>query len=241
MQRSSETTELLLPSNRWIFDASGNLVGVLNPRANGRDLRVAVDLGVLTWAALPSASSVPSGARVRVSDVGVAPGMAMVSNGTYWIPDGVQILAKSTQTSTAPANDTNENALATVTIPASLLALNNTLEILCGWTFTGSGNAKTLRVRFGGISGTQYLAVTSTFGGTGTNYATWSYVSNVNAANSQKGWWANTGFTVGTNSAPVTSAVDTTAATTLVITGQKATGSETLSLEQYFVRLTPGA
>lgn len=49
-----------------------------------------------TYATLPAASAVPVGYRVRATDIGIAPGMMLVCDGTRWIPDGVQVLARST-------------------------------------------------------------------------------------------------------------------------------------------------
>lgn len=50
-------------------------------------------LNTYTYAGLPAASTLP-GYRVRVSDIGIAPGMALVSDGARWVPDGVQVLAR---------------------------------------------------------------------------------------------------------------------------------------------------
>ena len=69
-------------------------------------------------------------------------------------------------------------------------------------------------------------------------------ISNRNSASSQYGGViANptTGAWGQSAAAGTTSAVDTTAETTIVITGQKALGSETLTLERYTSELTYGA
>ncbi len=65
-------------------------------------------------------------------------------------------------------------------------------------------------------------------------------ISNRNATNSQVGHVAATGGLGGATGGIVTAAVDTTAATTIVITGQKATLGETLTLEQYIIEVMPG-
>jgi hypothetical protein len=48
-------------------------------------------LGSFTYATLPSASA-NSGLTARASDVGLAPGMLLVSDGTQWRPDGPRVL-----------------------------------------------------------------------------------------------------------------------------------------------------
>ncbi len=37
---AGDTSELISPQDRFIFDANGNLVGIKNPRANGNDFRL---------------------------------------------------------------------------------------------------------------------------------------------------------------------------------------------------------
>lgn len=133
------------------------------------------------------------------------------------------------------AGDTNENALATITVPAGAMGLNGRLRISTWWTVTGSGNNKTMRHRFSAIGGTAYGAFVQT---TNTNFKWITEIANRGAANSQFGDDGNGGggWTPST-SAFVTSSVDTSAATTLVITGQKASAGETLTLESYLVEL----
>jgi hypothetical protein len=52
------------------------------------------------------------------------------------------------------AADTNENILATITIPAGAMGLNGILRVYADYTVTNNANAKTLRVRLSGIGGT---------------------------------------------------------------------------------------
>ena len=131
------------------------------------------------------------------------------------------------------AADTNENTLATVTIPAGAMGLNGILRVTSLWSYTNSVNNKTLRIRLGGIGGTSYLAVTAT---TSSLFADVREIANRGAANSQV--TKSSGVQFGTSSgAVVTGAIDTTAATTLVLTGQKASAGETLTLESYLVEL----
>lgn len=153
---------------------------------------------------------------------------------TEWL-----VLARSAAGASG-AEDTNENALATITVPANAMGPNGFLRITTAWVYTNSANAKTLRYRFSGIAGTIFWTTAPTT----TALTTHSFIiANRNAANSQTGmmaggsatpWSANTGTLV-------TGAVDTTAETTLVLTGQKALGTETLTLVGYVVELAYGA
>lgn len=130
--------------------------------------------------------------------------------------------------------DTNENILATVTIPAGAMGLNGILRVHTMWTVTNSANNKILRVRFGGIGGTAYLGQTLTTSLTATDLR---WIANRGAANSQIGPQSGLAQLGSSTSAHQTSAIDTAAATTLVITGQKASAGETLTLESYLVEL----
>lgn len=147
---------------------------------------------------------------------------------------GVRILAQSAA-GVSGAADANENTLATVTVPGGALGLNGRLRVTALFTVTNSVNNKVLRVRFSGISGTIYHTVTLT---TNASYKVEADIANRGATNSQVGGMASIGGGWGTSgSAVITSAVDTTADTTLLITGQKVTAGETLTLESYLVEL----
>lgn len=131
--------------------------------------------------------------------------------------------------------DTNEDTLATITIPANALGANGRLRITTIWTTTNSGNNKTTRVRYSGASGTQYGLNVLTTTATAVEMR---LIGNRNATNSQVGGMPGGTGGWGTSATAVsTSAVDTTAATTVVITGQKASSGEVLTLESYLVEL----
>jgi hypothetical protein len=145
------------------------------------------------------------------------------------------ILCKSYVQSAAPG-DTNEDTLFTCTVPANALGANGGLRVHTIWSHTNSGNNKTLRVRFSGASGTQYLAAVIT---TTNTSSVMTFIGNRNATNSQIGGIFSTvtsSFGTTTNGG-VTSAVDTTAATSLVATCQKASGGESCALEAIVVEL----
>ena len=149
-----------------------------------------------------------------------------------YIPPQIRILGASAVPASNAA-DTAELALATVNIPAGAMGLNGRLRIETSWTFTNSSNNKTLKIRFGGIGGT---ALFSTVRTTSDNHFEIRSIANRNSASSQVSQGAGSnfgGFTGGLS----TATIDTSAATTLVITGQKATAGETLTLESYMVEL----
>lgn len=137
---------------------------------------------------------------------------------------------------TITADSTDEVIAATVSLPANVMGANGRLTVEQLWTHVGaSANDKTMRVRLGGISGTAHCAVVNT------TSAAWKdirHIANRNATNSQMSQLAAAAGANTLGGAPTTGAIDTTAATTLVITGQKEVGSESLVLESYRVTLT---
>ncbi len=98
-------------------------------------------------------------------------------------------------------NNTGENVLATVTIPAGLLKANSVILVDALVNSLENANVKTYRVRLGGIGGTAFasMALTSLETATG--------------------------------------AIDMTAATDLVLTGQSAVGTDLLAIESYRVEV----
>lgn len=129
--------------------------------------------------------------------------------------------------------DTNETVMATIAIPAGALGANGILRISTAWSCTNNANNKTARLRLGGIGGTALMAPVLTTSG--------AYIQRtVHNRNSQSSQIISLGassvnsFSTGT---PATAAVDTSAALYVVITGQLATGTDTLSLESYLVEI----
>jgi hypothetical protein len=128
---------------------------------------------------------------------------------------------------------TNETTLATITIPAGALGANGQLILEALWTHTNSANSKTVRAKLGGSTLSTSVSTTSAA------VVGRTRIANRNSASSQV---AQAGFTDGTTgTAPNTAAVDTSAETTLTITGQLASSGETLTLESYAVFLLPKA
>ena len=146
----------------------------------------------------------------------------------------VRVLARSA-VAVSHTGTTDETALATITVPANTLGANGRLRVTATWSYTNSANNKVPRIRFSTISGTAYFASTQT---TTAVMRAQVEIANRNATNSQvggvsagQGGWGNTG------NALITSAVDTTAETTVVISGSLATSSETITLESYLVEV----
>lgn len=143
------------------------------------------------------------------------------------------ILAKSAVAVSCPA-DTSEDALATITVPAGALGTNGFFRVTANFSFTNSANTKDMRIRFSGAGGTILVAKQMT---TELSLTLNAICSNANATGAQYAV-GNFGHTAGyATLAPVTPAADTTAATTIVISGQKASSGETLTLKSYLVEL----
>lgn len=128
---------------------------------------------------------------------------------------------------------TDETALATITVPANAMGANGVLRIETHWLNNNSGNNKTARARFSTISGTQFVlaAVTTTL-----SWRDVHLIANAGATNSQTAHTTANQFGTSSNAA-VTASVDTTAATTLILSGQLANGGDSLTLNYYVIEL----
>ena len=205
----------------------------VDPRKTG--LPYPAHLGTYTWATKPTASDYAAGTTIRASDVGISPGMLLVSDGTRWIPDGMQVLARS-NAAAALTGTVNETALATITVPAGLLGVSGSLFVAATQTYTNSASSKTIRLRFSGISGTAYYS--NAFTTTAANYFERT-IANRTASSQVSNYSNATNQFVATAGTFITSAVDTSAETTAVISGQLASSGETITLENYQVWLLP--
>src|SRR5712664_2587326 len=109
--------------------------------------------------------------------------LAQTNNFNTLDKGGIQILCKSAVAVSAPA-DTNEDTLATCTVPANAMGANGVLRIRTRWSATNNANNKIVRSRFSGGAGTTFGAIT---------LSGWGYqqlevtISNRNATNSQEG------------------------------------------------------
>ena len=132
------------------------------------------------------------------------------------------------------AADANENTLATVSLPANALGANGCLIVQGHVTLNNNANAKTFRGRFSGIGGT----IMYSFNLANTlNFVFRWIMFNQNATNSQLSP-PSIAAAFGTSAgASVSAAVDTTGATTFLITGQKAVGADTITLNNVLALL----
>jgi len=144
------------------------------------------------------------------------------------------IIAASSVISTHTGN-TSETTLATITVPAGAMGPNGILRITTLWSLTNNANNKTCRVRFSGASGTQFVAAVLPSAQSAQNIC---IIRNRNSASSQVGHTSGTFNSYNFNTGAITTAsVDTSVATTIVISVQLASGTDTASLESYIVEL----
>jgi len=179
-----------------------------------------------TWANKPSVA--PIGQIICVTDVGEN-GSLWRGNGTKWVRlNPIKIFSLSVPVLTASASVVT---LATITIPAGLMGANGKLKIYPLWATTNNANTKTLRLNIGGV-------VCSTMTSQNVpNNSGLLIIRNINSESVQKcssGLVAGIGSSFGSIAAPT---VDTSAATTITITGQLAAGGDTMTLEDLFVEV----
>ena len=164
--------------------------------------------------------------------------------GTTKKATAAQIVAQRVLAQSAVAvpltGSTSETTLATITLPAGAMGANGQIEIEALFSTTNSANTKTLRFKFGG-STIHSIAFTTTAGA-----QMRKRLSNRNSASSQVAANASAQIDFNTSTstnfgAPATYAVDTSAAVTILITGQLANSGETITLESYRILLFPKA
>lgn len=146
------------------------------------------------------------------------------------VSGGVRVLAQSFSPVSCGA-DVTEDTLATITVPANIMGANGVLRIVTAWTYTNSVNNKTLRVKWGGTAWHTYTVTTTAV------FLDLLLIANQNATNSQFSSGQNASAYGASTNANTTASVDTTAATTITITGQKASSGETLTLNGYTVEV----
>lgn len=157
-----------------------------------------------------------------MSNVNFGSGISL-PGGSPWM----QVLAQFGGAVSAPAN-TNENTLVSYTLPGGTPGPNDTIEIWTQWTHTNSANNKTMRIRFGG---------TSVLGIVVTTTATSRFVTHIQAANSLVAQVTSPNSQLGTSALSViTTAINTAVDVPILITGQKASAGETITLENYSIR-----
>lgn len=129
---------------------------------------------------------------------------------------------------------TSETALATISIPAGAMGANGSLRIWTTWSVNNNANAKTGRIRLGGISGTAHQTGQFVSSLAGNEVL---LISNRNSQASQLSQ-QNSTSPFGTNGNGNNTGTDNTAnALDLVISGQLANSGDTITLERYIVEI----
>lgn len=187
-----------------------------------------------TWATKPAATAVRAGTVIRVSDVGISPGLRLVSDGTNWRIDGRQVLARSAVAS-AVTGTLSPTTLQSVTIPGGLLGANGSIVVVVHWGMTNNANAKSGRLVFGSTT-----MVTQTLGtSVVATSAQWT-LRNRNSASSQFMLvGANGGGGGSTSTASTVSSENTDNALTLAIQGLLGNTSDTITVESFSVEVLP--
>ena len=180
-----------------------------------------------TWANKPAIA--PLGQVICITDVGEN-GSLWRGNGTKWVRlNPIKVFSLS-----APVvlkDTTLATTLAIITIPAGLIGANGKLKIYPLWATTNNANIKTLRLNIGGMLCSTMVSQSIP------NNSGLLIIRNINSESVQKcssGLVAGIGASSGSIASPT---VDTTAATTITITGQLAVGTDTLTLEDLFVEV----
>jgi hypothetical protein len=158
---------------------------------------------------------------------------------------GAFTLSESSTAVTISENTTDERILAVIALPAGLLGLSGMMKGDVFISHTNSTNTKTYRVYLGNGNGSVGGALTV---GTSTAFV----VFNAQASTSSSGfsfWIGNrasqavnaggiyAGRAITANLSVATGTIDTSLAQKIIITGTKATGTETVTLENYNIRV----
>jgi hypothetical protein len=227
-----------------ILKGDGVAFGVASAGADYAPGTASLPTGLLKNTALTGALQIasagadyyaPGGADISVADGGSGASNAPDACKNFGVP---YILDHSAVSISCP-NDLLEHALKTITIPAHAIGANGFLVLKTMWSWTNSANIKTAKIKLGGMSGAEFMNIAVT---TSSTFQTQTHIYNAGAENAQKGWLKNSPICFTTaGSAMASGAIDTAVSQDLVITGQKASASESLTLEQYTVIVFPKA
>lgn len=198
---------------------------------------------VFTWATKPAANSFPVGTPIWISDVGVNGGSSWVTNGVGWIPVNGKLLIAANEPALNHTGDIVDQTGASgtdrvlYTLPADILGPHGSLEIHHVWSYTNSANTKTLRVRFGGTSGTSAQLPQPTTTATAQLSC---FIRNQNSKTSQIYFAPSSSNTFVTSSSSLaTSTIDTSVAQDILIGGQLTNTGEFVKLEAYRIYVEP--
>lgn len=175
-----------------------------------------------TLAEILARSGLHTGQRAIPSDFN---GCGLYWNGSAWKwAKKWQPLALLRTAFTVTAASTSEETGMTYTLPA--IGANDMLMVNHFWTVTNNANAKTARVNLDGAAGQAIDLASQNVG----NLV--AQMRNMNSASVQK-WFSNNRAVFGGTSSSLqgTTKVTSTAGLVLTVTGQKDTGSDTMTLE----------
>ena len=168
-----------------------------------------------TWANKPSVA--PLGQIICVTDIGEN-GILCRGNGTKWVRLHPTILY-NLATPIVLTNTTLQTTLLTITIPAALMGSIGRITMLSFFALTNNANNKTLRAAVGAnqinVQGAASMAAT------GFNF----WLLNLNSATAQR------------NNSSALFAIDTTASMDLIITGQLANATDSMTLNTLTLEL----
>ena len=153
-------------------------------------------------------------------------GRTFAAGAGLWYPLGSSGVAAS------HTGDTNETTLGSVLLPAGAMGANGAVRLWSLWSFTNSGNIKTLRAKIGS---TGYLACVQT---TQAIMESLRFVRNRNSAASQVCYQENDGRSLFQTTAAIrTGTEDTATNKTIAFTGQLANTGETITLEAWMAEV----
>ncbi|KQN33626.1 right-handed parallel beta-helix repeat-containing protein [Sphingomonas sp. Leaf38] len=219
---AGEATTCTLPS----LDQQGRRVTIKDGKgdANLRPITIVVSGGGLIDGRTSTTIAAAYGSRTLFFD------------GVQWNVEATGLASRATIATSAVAagttGSTSEVTLATIAIPA--LGPNDAVEVITNWSFTGSTNTKTLRVRWG-----QSWLNFAASGATTVRMDDVRRIQNRGSTSSQVGH-ANASTSPGTGTGTANQAVgvlETSVATTMTITATLAVGTETATLESYRVEI----
>lgn len=148
------------------------------------------------------------------------------------------VLLAASGAAVSHTGNTNETILATVSLPGNTMKAKSALRITTLWTVNNDADAKTGRIRLGGLSGAQIMALNMA---STVTYQLQHIVRNRDVINSQvfQVVTAGSSFTNSSGS-PGTASIDMSVAQDLVFTAQLASGADSITLESYMVELLLG-
>lgn len=138
--------------------------------------------------------------------------------------------------------DTGEEFGPTITVPANAIGANGALRVTTLWGYTNSAGTKTVKLRYSGNAGTAFLSASGT---TTVSLSDSRLIINRGVTGSQIGvsdGGANIpAFANPSATNPVTASVDTTAASTLVLSITRNTATDNAIIESFLFELIYGA